>query len=49
MNDQQKQLIASTLHSILNSALMSTIWQLPLWARIALGAGAFGVLYYIAR
>ena len=48
MDNQQKQLIESTLQSILNSAVMSTIWQLPLWARVSLGVAAFGLLFYLA-
>jgi hypothetical protein len=47
MNDQQKRLIESTLQMVLNSALMSTIWQLPLWARVGLGVAAFGVLFVV--
>jgi hypothetical protein len=49
LNPEQKQLITSTLQSILNSAVMSTVWQLPLWARLALGAGAFGVLFWMLQ
>jgi hypothetical protein len=47
MNDQQKRLIESTLQMVLNSALMSTIWQLPLWARVGLGVAAFAVLFVV--
>ena len=45
MNADQENLVKSTLKSVLDAALMSSIWQLPLWARIALGATAFALLY----
>jgi len=45
MTPDQQNLVRSTLKSILDAALMSSIWQLPLWARIALGAAAFALLY----
>lgn len=47
MTPDQENLVRSTLKSVLDSALLSTIWQLPLWARIALGAAAFAALYYM--
>ncbi len=47
MNDQQKRLVETTLQMVVNSALMSTIWQLPMWARVGLGVAAFGLLWIV--
>jgi hypothetical protein len=49
VNADQENLVKSTLKSVLDAALMSSIWQLPLWTRIAIGAIAFALLYAIAR
>jgi hypothetical protein len=47
VNQDQHNLVMATLKSILDAALMSSIWQLPLWLRIIVGTVAFGLLFYI--
>jgi hypothetical protein len=47
MNDDQKRLVTSTLKSVLDAAILSSIWQMPLWMRVGLGLLAFGVLFTV--
>ncbi len=49
LNPEQKQLVTSTLRSIIDMAILPTLWQMPFWARIAIGATAFGVLVWVLR
>jgi hypothetical protein len=47
MNQDQEQLVKSTLKSVLDAALLASIWQLPLWLRVLVGVLAFGGLFYL--
>ena len=49
MNEEQQRLVMTTLRSVLDTVIMSSIWQMPLWLRLAAGADAFAVLLYVLR
>ena len=47
MTEEQRGLIKSVLRTLVDNAVASTLWGLPLAARVAIGAIAFGLLFLL--
>lgn len=45
MTEEQRGLVKSVLRTLVDQAVASTLWRLPIAARVAIGVIAFGLLF----